>query len=43
VEASLAATSAFSFPGMFLWVGIHIKDTERGAKEEALSCMFFIT
>lgn len=42
VEASLAATSAFSFPGMFLWAGIHMKVTERGAREEALSCMFFI-
>jgi len=27
---------------MFLWAGIHMKDTERGAREEALSCMFFI-
>jgi len=45
LEASLTDTSAFPFPGMFLQAGagIHMKDTERGAREKALSCMFFIT
>jgi len=42
MAASLAATSAFSFPGMFLWAGIHMKVTERGEREAALSCMIFI-
>lgn len=43
VVASLAATSAFSFLGMFLWaLGIHMKVIERGARKEAVSCMFFI-
>jgi hypothetical protein len=42
VAASLAAISAFSFPGIFLCAGIHMKVTEQGIRKEALSCMFFI-
>jgi len=42
VDASLAAASAFSFPGMFLWAGIQKKVIDNGYREEAFSWMCFI-
>jgi len=41
-DAFLAASSAFSFPGMFLCAGIQKKVIDRGDREEVLSWIWFI-
>jgi len=41
-DAFLAASSAFSFPGMFLCAGIQKKVIDRGNREAVLSRIWFI-